>query len=120
MTNEELTREMMKIKDHQAKSEAEHVKFELILKELQEDVKTTKNLAEDVHIMAINMKNMQVVQDEMNKKVDALTSKEFVEFKENKKLVKQNLLSAFVGAVGTAIIAFIGWLITKFINGGGI
>lgn len=120
MTNEQLTQEVMNLKEHQAKAEAEHEKFELILKELQEDVKTTKNLAEDVHIMAINMKNMQESQDEMNKKVDALTSKEFVEFKENKKLVKQNLLSAFVGAVGTAIIAFIGWLIKEFIGKGGV
>lgn len=58
MTNEQLTKEVMDLKEHQAKSIAEHEKFELILKELQEDVKSTKALAEDVHIMAINMQNM--------------------------------------------------------------
>jgi len=119
MTNEQLTQEVINLKEHQAKSAAEHEKFELILKELQEDVKTTKNLAEDVHIMAINMENMQIAQDKMNKKVDALTSKEFVEYKENKKMFKQNLISAFVGAIGTAVIAFIGWLIKEFISKGG-
>lgn len=120
MTNEQLTQEVMNLKEHQAKAEAEHEKFELILKELQEDVKTTKNLAEDVHIMAINMENMQKSQKEINKKVDALTTKEFAEYKENKKIIKQNLLSAFIGAVGTTIIAFIGWIIKEFIKKGGI
>ena len=104
MTNEQLTQEVMNLKEHQAKSEAEHEKFEMILKELQEDVKTTKTLAEDVHIMAINMQNMQKsqedmqrVQEETNKKVDALTSKEFVEYKENKKIIKQNIINKIIG-----------------------
>jgi len=127
MTNEQLTQEVMNIKEQLAKAEAEHEKFELVLGTLQEDVKTTKTIAEDVHIMAINMKNMQVTQDNMqvvqediNKKVDALTTKEFAEYKENKKIIKQNLLSAFIGAVGTAIIAFIGWSIKEFIKKGGV
>lgn len=119
MTNEQLTQEVMYLKEHQAKSEAEHEKFEMILKELQEDVKTTKTLAEDVHIMAINMKNMQIAQDNMSKKVDAITSKEFLEYKENKKIVKKNLVSAFAGAVGTFFIGLIGWLIKEFIMKGG-
>ena len=119
MTNEQLTQEVMNLKEHQAKSEAEHEKFELVLKELQEDIKTTKNLAEDVHIMAINMKNMQIAQDAMNKKVDALTSKEFLDYKENQKFVKQNVLSAVLGAVSTFIIAFIGWIIKEFVMKGG-
>ena len=93
MTNEQLTQEVMNLKEHQAKSVAEHEKFELILKELQEDVKSTKTLAEDVHIMAINMQNMQKTLEETNKKVDALSSKEFVEYKENKKLIKQNIIN---------------------------
>ena len=79
MTNEQLTQEVMNLKEHQAKSIAEHEKFELILKELQEDVKSTKTLAEDVHIMAINMQNMQKTLEEKKKKVDDLSSKEFVE-----------------------------------------
>ena len=119
MTNEQLTQEVMNLKEHQAKAEAEHEKFEMILKELQEDVKTTKTLAEDVHIMAINMKNMQIAQDNMSKKVDALTSKEFMEYEENKKAVKKNLLSALVGAISTFFIGFIGWLIKEFMMKGG-
>lgn len=119
MTNEKLTQEVIKLKEHQAKSDAEHEKFELILKELQEDVKSTKSLAEDVHILAINMENMQKTMDETNKKVDALNSKEFNEYKENKKLVKQNITSAVVGAFMGFGLSLIAWLIRFFMMTGG-
>lgn len=119
MTNEQLTQEVLRLAEYQAKAEAEHEKFELILKELQEDVKTTKNLAEDVHILAINMKSMQKTMDETNRKVDALNSKEFTEYKENKKLVKQNITSAVVGAFMGFGLSLVAWLIRFFIIQGG-
>lgn len=112
MTNEQLTQEVMNLKEHQAKSQAEHEKFEMILSEIQEEVKSTKSLAEDVHIMALNMQNMQKVQEETNRKVDALSSKEFVEYKENKKLVKQNV----IGKVTTTVIEFV-LLVIAFLFG---
>ncbi len=118
MTNEQLTQEVLRLSEEQAKSIAEHEKLELILQELQADVKSTKTLAEDVHILAINMENMQKAQDEMNKKVDALTSKEFVEYKENKKLIKNNIISVFAGAVGTGLLILVIWFITNFVKGG--
>lgn len=117
MTNEQLTKEIINLKEQQAKSIAEHEKFEMILKELQEDIKSTKSLAEDVHIMAINMKNMQKTQDEMNKKVDALTSKEFVEYKENKKLVKQNIINKVTSGVIGAILTIVIFLISLYLKG---
>lgn len=119
MTNEQLTQEIINLKEHQAKSEAEHEKFELILKELQEDVKTTRNLAEDVHIMAINMKNMQETLNETNKKVDLLNAKEFEEHKENKKIIKNNIISTTIGTIMGTILGIAGWLITTFIQKGG-
>jgi len=118
MTNEQLTQEVMNLKEHQAKSIAEHEKFELILKELQEDVKSTKALAEDVHIMAINMQNLQKAQEETNKKVDALSSKEFVEYKENKKIIKQNIINKVSGGIIGAILIGIMWLISFYFKGG--
>lgn len=118
MTNEQLTQEIINLKEHQAKSIAEHEKFELILKELQEDVKSTKALAEDVHIMAINMQNLQKAQEETNKKVDALSSKEFVEYKENKKIMKQNIISKVTGGIIGAILTGIVWLISVYFKGG--
>lgn len=117
MTNEQLTKEIINLKEQQARSITEHEKFELILKELQEDVKSTKSLAEDVHIMAINMKNMQKIQDEINKKVDALTSKEFIEYKENKKLVKQNIINKVTSGVIGAILTIIIFLISLYLKG---
>lgn len=119
MTNEQLTQEIVNLKEHQAKAEAEHEKFEMIVKELQEDVKTTKSLAEDVHILAINMENMQKTMDETNRKVDALNSKEFTEYKENKKLVKQNIISAVVGAFMAFGLSLIAWLVRFFMMTGG-
>nr|DAR36285.1 MAG TPA: hypothetical protein [Caudoviricetes sp.] len=119
MTNEQLTQEIVNLKEHQAKAEAEHEKFEMIVKELQEDVKTTKSLAEDVHILAINMENMQKTMDETNRKVDALNFKEFTEYKENKKLVKQNIISAVVGAFMGFGLSLIAWLVRFFMMTGG-
>lgn len=110
MTNEQLTQEVMNIKEHQAKAQAEHERFDMILSELQEDIKSTKSLAEDVHIMALNMQNMQKAQEETNRKVDALSSKEFTEYKENKKLVKQNIISKITGVVSEIILLGLAFL----------
>lgn len=120
MTNEQLTQNVIELVAYKAKAEEEHELFRTMLQAIKEDVQATKTLTEDVHIMAINMENMQKVQDEMNKKVDALTSKEFVEYKENKKLIKQKIISALLGALGTFTIGLIGWLIKIFIMKGGV
>ncbi len=125
MTNEQLTQEVLRLSEEQAKSIAEHEKIDTILNNhqseidvIREDIKATKTLAEDVHILAINMENMQKAQDEMNKKVDALTSKEFVKYKENKKLIKDNIINVFAGAIGTGLLALIIWFIVNFVKGG--
>ena len=116
MTNEQLTQEVMNIKEHQAKAQAEHERFEMILSEIQEEVKSTKSLAEDVHIMALNMQNMQKVQEETNRKVDALTSQEFVEYKENKKIVKQNVISKVTTSIITVVFGLITFLFGMYMN----
>lgn len=120
MTNEQLTQKVIEMEAHQAKCDAEHERYEMMFREIQEDIRTTKNLAEDVHIMAINMQQLQKTQEDMSKKVDALTSKEFVEYKENKKAIKSQIISIIVGSVGTIILGFIGWLFMTFINKGGL
>ena len=118
MTNEQLTQEVMNLKEHQAKCDAERENMLAIIEELREDVKSTKALAEDVHIMAINMQNLQKAQEETNKKVDALSSKEFVEYKENKKLIKQNIINKVTGGVIGAILTGIVWIISIYFKGG--
>lgn len=123
MTNEQLTQELISIKEHQAKNDAERDNILTAIKGMQEDIKTTKNLAEDVHIMAINMQNMQKAMEdnnqkleETNRKVDALSSKEFVEYKESKKIVKQNIISKVTGAITGALIIGLVWLLVTYIN----
>ena len=118
MTNDQLTQEVVRLMEHQAQAKAEHEHFHSLLSEIQEEVKTTKALAEDVHIMAINMQNMQKTMEETNKKVDALSSKEFVEYKENKKLIKQNILTKVTSAIVGAGIAIVGMLLTLYFKGG--
>ena len=118
MTNEQLTHEVMKLAEHQAKCDAERENIVTVIEELREDVKSTKALAEDVHIMAINMQNMKKTLEETNRKVDALSSKEFIEYKESKKLIKQNIISKVSGAIIGAILTGIIWLITLYLKGG--
>lgn len=125
MTNEQLTQEFLKLAEHQAKYDAEKENILMIIEELKEDVKSTKSLAEDVHIMAINMKTMQEVQEqtkketnkqleEINEKVNTLNSKEFKNYEENKKIIKDKVVGAIGGGLGVGVIAFIIWFIEKF------
>ena len=118
MTNEQLTQNVIDLVAYKAKAEEEHDMFKSMLKTIQEDIKDTKALAEDVHIMAINMQNMQKTMEETNKKVDALSSKEFVEYKENRKLIKQNIITKVTSAIVGAGIAIVGMLLTLYFKGG--
>lgn len=118
MTNEQLTQEVIKLAEHQAKCDAERENILNIVEELREDIKATKSLAEDVHILAINMKSMQKTMDETNRKVDALSSQEFLEYKENKKTLKKSVLSAIGGSLGTGLLVLIIWFLTNFVKGG--
>lgn len=118
MTNEQLTQEVLKLAEHQAKCDAERENMLSVIEELREDIKATKSLAEDVHILAINMKSMQKTMDETNRKVDALSSQEFLEYKENKKTLKKSVLSAIGGSLGTGLLVLIIWFLTNFVKGG--
>lgn len=117
MTNEQLTERVIELVAYREKAQEEHEMFKNMLMTMRDDIKQTKTLAEDVHIMAINMQNMQKTLEETNKKVDSLTSKEFMEYKENKKLVKQNIISKLTGGITGAIITGAIWLITLYFKG---
>lgn len=116
MTNEQLTHEIISIKEHQAKCDAERDNILTMMDEFREDIKSTKTLAEDVHIMALNMQNMQKTLEETNRKVDALSSKEFIEYKESKKLVKQNIISKITTTVITIILGGLAFLFGLYMN----
>ena len=56
----------------------------------------------------------------LNKKVDVLSNKEFTKYNENKKIVKQNVLSAILGAIMAVALGAIGWIIKTYLMNGGI
>lgn len=114
MTNEQITQDLMNLKERQIRNDTKIDNVINIIEELREDVKSTKNLTEDVHIMAINMSNMQKTLEETNKKVDALSQKDFNEYESNKKIVKDKVISAIAGAIGTTIVGLIIWAIQNF------
>ena len=117
MTNEQLTEKVIELLAHREKSQEEHETFKATLTRLQNNMDSFKKLAEDVHIMAFNMENMQKAQDDINKNVDALTSKEFLEYKETKKLIKQNLINKIVGGI-IGVIGTVGvWALTVYFGG---
>ena len=114
MTNEELAKDLMNVKERQIKNDTKIDNIMNVINELREDVKSTKNLTEDVHIMAVNMSNMQKTLEETNKKVDALSQKDFNEYESNKKIVKDKVISAIAGAIGTTVVGLIIWAIQNF------
>ena len=120
MTNEQLTQEVMKLAEHQAKCDAERENMLSVVEELKEDIKATKSLAEDVHIMAINMKNMQETLKETNEKVEELSQKDYNNYKDTKKTVKNSIISGVTGSLITIVIGIIAFLIKLYIdmNGG--
>jgi hypothetical protein len=125
MTNEQITQNVIDLMTYKAKAEEEHETFRNTLQTVLEEVKATKSLAEDVHIMAINMKNMQKGQDDIRnqqmdlvKKIDALSSKEFLEYKENKKIIKDKIINNITGSVITLIVGVIIWVISNYMKGG--
>lgn len=120
MNTEQLTMELIALKERQTKLEYEQNTILDVITDLKTDIKTTKALAEDVHIMAINMENMKKTLDDTNKKVDALNNKDFEEYKDTKKQIKGHIISAIAGAGGTFVIGLISWLIQSFINKGGM
>ena len=116
MTNEQLTQEVMKLAEHQAKCDAERESMISVVEELKEDIKATKSLAEDVHIMAINMKNMQETLKETNEKVEELSQKDYNNYKDTKKTVKNSIISGVTGSLITIVIGIVAFLVKLYID----
>ena len=127
MSPEQLTQKFMELSEHQARYEAmcsaDKEKMLLLIQELKEDIKSTKEdvkatrkLTEDVHMLASSMQDMKEEQKEINRKVNALSSEEFLAYKENKKLVKNTIISAIFGAVGIGLLYAIIWFLVKFVK----
>ena len=75
MTNEQLTQEVMNIKEHQAKAQAEHEKFEVVLLEVQEGIKENRELTIAVKEIATEMKHLREEQTDINKRLKVIEEK---------------------------------------------
>lgn len=124
MTNEQLTQEVLKLAEHQAayeaRCESEKENILIWINEIKEDVNTTKTLTEAVHIMAVDIKNMQEEIGNTRKNVEDLIKKDYNNYEENKKIVKNTILGKITDAIITAIIVGISTLSVIYINKGGI
>ncbi|MCQ2968525.1 MAG: hypothetical protein MJ191_00110 [Clostridium sp.] len=118
MTNEELIVLAVELKGRCNQIEANQESINNIISEIKDDIKATKSLAEDVHIMAINMKNMQETLDETNKKVDLLNNRDLEEYRDTKKQFKNNIISGICGALIPSIIGVIVWIVESYKIGG--
>lgn len=118
MTPEAMQEKLLELAEHQAKCDVERSQMIIAVNELKEDVKATKTLAEDIHIMAINMENMQKTLDNAVKKIDIIERKDYNDYKESKKVIKNNFLSGITGATVSAIIGMVLWVISKMKEGG--
>lgn len=116
MTTQQLVMEVIDLREARAKSDIEHQQFRETLNHIEEDVKTTKQLTEEVHIMASTISNMQKTLDKIDKKVEELDMKEFKEYKETKGHIKKNILSGVIGSIITALVGGIGYLVNLVIQ----
>ena len=112
MTTDQLVMEIIDLKQAKAQATTEHRQFWKTINNIQEDVKATKQLTEEVHIMASNVSSMQKTLENTNKKVEELSNKEFIEYKETKKNIKDKIIGGIIGALITAMAGGIGYLIS--------
>lgn len=119
MTNDQIIKKIQEITENQIRTEVEMKQMNENLNKLQEGVEVTRQLAEDIHIMAINMENMQKSLDNTIKKVEAVEKKDYNNYLESKKVIKNHVLSGLTGAGVTGIIGVIVFILTQYISKGG-
>lgn len=103
MTNEQLTQEVMNLKEHQAKAEAEHDKFQIILSEVQEAVKENKELIVAVKEITTEMKYVREEQTDINKRLKVIEEKP----SQNWDKIVTTIIGTIVGAIAGGIIGLI-------------
>lgn len=110
MTNEQLTEHIVELEKYKAQAEQEHKSFRSALEKIQESLDAFNKLAEDVHIMALNMTTLQEKQNDIDQKVDGLIQKDYKKYEENKKIINQKILDKGIGALigigGTVLVFF--------------
>ena len=116
MTTDQLVLEVIDLKQAKARAEVEHKQFWNTINNIQEDVKATRELTEEVHIMASNITSMQKTLESTNKKVDELSTREFKEYQETKKDVKKKVILYIVELLLAAAAGGIGYALGHFVH----
>lgn len=120
MTNEQIIIKIQELTEKQIKSEIERKQIFEAINELKEGVEVTRKLAEDIHIMAINIENMQKTLDSTVKKVEDVERKDYNNYLESKKTIKNNVLSGLTGSILKGLFALILFIIGLYLGKGGI
>lgn len=118
MTNDQLTAKIIEVSESQARAEIEREQILETVKELKEEIKTTKSLTEEVHIMAVNMTNMQKIMQETNERVEELSKKDYNSYVDAKKKIKDSIISGVTGAALTVVFSIITLLVSALQRGG--
>ncbi len=106
MTNEQLTKEIVKLHEQQAEARAEHDKFQVILDELREGVKENRELTMSIKEVVNEMKHLREEQVNMNDRLKLIEEKPLKDYEETKKQVKKQII-AFVVGIGLTALAFL-------------
>lgn len=108
MTNEQLTKEIVKLHEQQAEARAEHDKFQVILDELRDGVKENRELTIAVKEIATEMKHLREEQSNMNDRLKVIEEKPLKDYEETKKEIKKNIISFASGVLLTALAIGLG------------
>lgn len=103
MTTEQITHEIITLKEHQAKAQAEHDKFQIILQEVQGAVKENRELTIAVKEIATEMKYIREEQSNINERLKVIEEKPI----KNWDKIKSTALGTIVGAIAGSIIGLI-------------
>lgn len=117
MTQEQLEEKVATLAENQAVIKEELKDLHKDLDTLTNSMNAVQSLAEEVHILAVNITEMQKTLDITIKKVGDIEMAEYNRYKENKKAIKNVIVTGITGTVLSAVIAFCIALATKYIKG---
>lgn len=104
MDNEQLTQEVMSLKEHQAKAEAQHERFEGRIDKLETEVKENRELTAAVKEIATEIKYLREDQTDMNKRLKKIEEKPIKNYEETKKQIR-NYAIVFVFGIALTFLA---------------
>ena len=104
MNNEQITQEIMNLKEHQAKAEAQHERFEGRISKVETEVKENRELIVAVNEIATEMKHLRQDQKDMNDRLKKIEEKPIKNYEESKRQIR-NYIIVFVLGIACMFIA---------------